>query len=98
MENSVDSEQDNNQADHIDVENIEYFTGASATYGKDNNFMDNFDHDTFSKECKENPYYPFASKLEWEFICWISQSHLSMALTNSLLSSSMVSITILIYV
>ena len=77
---------------------IEYFCRASATYRKDKNFMDKFDHDTFSEERKENPYYPFASKSEWEFVCWISQSHLSMALTNSLLSSSMVSITILIYV
>ena len=98
MESSVDSELDNNQAGHVDGENIEYFTGASTTYGRDNNFMDNFDHDTFSEERKENPYYPFASRSEWEFVCWISQSHLSMALTNSLLSSSMVSITILIYV
>ena len=41
-------------------------------------FMDNFDQDTHSK-CRDDwPFYPFASRMEWELACHLSTSGMSL--------------------
>ncbi|KAI6117937.1 hypothetical protein F5141DRAFT_1000268, partial [Pisolithus sp. B1] len=49
-------------------------------------FMDIFDADPFSSECQHNLYYLFSSKTEWQFASWLSNSGLSMAAIDKILS------------
>lgn len=57
----------------------ELYPGASVNYGRGHTFMDTFDADQFSFERQGNLFYPFASKAEWEFASWLTNSGLSMA-------------------
>ena len=55
----------------------EDFTGASVAYGTGETFMEKFDSDGFTEQRKDNPYYPFASKADWEmgsFLIWLRLS------------------------
>ncbi|KAI6004631.1 hypothetical protein EDD15DRAFT_2155283 [Pisolithus albus] len=64
----------------------EFYPGASANYGRGYTFMDTFDADPFSSECQHNLFYPFSSKTEWQFASWLSNSGLSMAAIDEILS------------
>ena len=57
----------------------EFFPGASHTFGSGQTFMDIFDNDMFSEQREQFPYYPFASKDEWELASFLLRSGLSMA-------------------
>ena len=46
-------------------------------------------------QCRENIFYPWASKQEWAFTSWLLRSHLSMAAIDSLLSLDIVSTYVL---
>ena len=53
--------------------------------------MDEFDRDQYAGEWRENLYYLFASKDEWEVVAFLLRSDLSMASIDSLLSLNLVS-------
>ena len=57
----------------------EFFPGASHTFGSGQTFIDIFDNDKFSEQREQFPYYPFASKDEWELASFLLRSGLSMA-------------------
>jgi hypothetical protein len=58
---------------------------AARVYGKGHTFMDVFDADEYANQRKENLYYPFASKQDWEMGSWLLQSGLSMAAIDQFL-------------
>lgn len=55
-------------------------------------FMDKFDRDRFAEERKQNLYYPFADRDDWEMGYWLLNSGLSMAAINKFLSLKLVSL------
>jgi hypothetical protein len=57
----------------------EFYPGASKIFGSGPTFIDNFDNDEFSEERQAHPYYPFASKDEWQMASFLLRSGLSMA-------------------
>jgi hypothetical protein len=69
----------------------EDFTGASGVYGTGKSFMGNFDSDSFAEQRKENLYYPFASKVDWEMASFLLRSRMSMAMINDFLKLGHVS-------
>ena len=72
---------------------VEEFPGAAKIFqvGEQNTFLHKFDQDPFSNERRENLYYPFASRMDWEFGLWLTRSGLSLAAVDSLLSLDLVS-------
>ncbi|KAG6826751.1 hypothetical protein H0H92_014591, partial [Tricholoma furcatifolium] len=52
------------------------YQGASRVYEGGNTFMDSFNSDKFNEERKDNLYYPFASKDEWELSSFLMESGL----------------------
>ena len=73
---------------------VEEFPGAAKIFpGERKTFLGTFDSDTFSNECRSNPYYPFASRPDWEFGLWLIRSGLSLAAVDSLLSLGLVSLS-----
>ncbi|KAH7917703.1 hypothetical protein BV22DRAFT_1135188 [Leucogyrophana mollusca] len=77
------------QEQHGDVEEV--FVGAGGIYGYGSTFMDQFDMDENASLRKENIYYPFASRQDWEIASWLLRSGLSMGAINSFLSLELVS-------
>lgn len=67
------------------------FCDASKTYGTGLTFMDQFDRDSFAPERKDHPYFPFASRDEWELASFLLRSNLSMSATDTFLKLKMVS-------
>ncbi|KAI6026101.1 hypothetical protein BKA83DRAFT_4050307 [Pisolithus microcarpus] len=53
-------------------------------------FMDKFFADEYSELRKENIFYPFASREDWQIASWLLRSHLSMAAIDSFLSLELV--------
>jgi hypothetical protein len=47
------------------------FPGAGQTFGKSPGFMEVFDSDVHADMRKENIYYPFTSKGEWEIASFL---------------------------
>lgn len=54
-------------------------------------FMDKFDRDQFCEERRQNLYYPFANRDDWEMAYWLLNSGLSMTSINKFLSLRLVS-------
>jgi len=69
----------------------EDFTGAAKVYGAGETFMQKFDSDKFAEERKENVYYPFASKVDWETAAFLLRSRMSMAIIDDFLNLEAVS-------
>ena len=70
---------------------VEEFPGAAKVFpGERQTFLGAFDNDSFSNERRSNSYYPFASRLDWEFGLWLTRSGLSLAAVDSLLSLELV--------
>lgn len=67
------------------------YDGAAAVYGQGPTFMDNFDNDQYASIRKDQLYYPFASRAEWEFACFLMESSLSMAALDRFLKLELVS-------
>jgi hypothetical protein len=76
---------------------VEFFPLAGATYGPGTDFMSKFNADTHSEERKDNLWYPFASKGEWELAFWLSRSGLSMALIDSFLTLQLVHAILILF-
>ena len=68
----------------------EYYEGCSEAFPGGKTFMDVFETDQYSEERKENLYFPFASREEWQFASWLLRSRLSLAAIDSLLSLDLV--------
>ena len=63
---------------------MDYFEGASATYGAGETLLLRFDKDQYLEQRCSNPYYPFASSKDWMEANFLSKSRLSMALDEYL--------------
>lgn len=70
----------------------DHFPGAGQTFGKSPGFMEVFDSDVHADMRKENIYYPFASKGEWEIASFLERCGLSMNWIDELLCLSKVCI------
>ena len=73
--------------------NLEYYPGASSTYGQGTTFMSEFFTDKYAHLRHENIFYPFASKEDWQLGSWLLRSGLSMAAMDGFLSLELVSIS-----
>ncbi|KAG6370388.1 hypothetical protein JVT61DRAFT_12109 [Boletus reticuloceps] len=69
---------------------METFEGCSTAFPGSKSFMDNFRQDKYAAEQRENLYFPFASREEWQFTSWLLQLCLSLSAINSLLSLDIV--------
>jgi uncharacterized C2H2 Zn-finger protein len=69
----------------------EMYRGASKIFGKGKTFMDEFDGDKFSEQRENCPYYPFASRDEWEVSSFLLGSNLSMASIDKFLKLKLAS-------
>ncbi|KAG1906124.1 uncharacterized protein F5891DRAFT_975575 [Suillus fuscotomentosus] len=68
----------------------EKYEGAGACYSEDGlTFLDVFDADEFAEYRKDNLFYPFASKEEWEVADYLLRSTLSMAAIDEFLKLHM---------
>ena len=70
----------------------DFYPEAAHVYGKGHTFMDVYDADKYTDKRKENLYYPFASKQDWEMGSWLLQSGLSMAAIDQFLHLQLVSL------
>ncbi|KAG1762201.1 hypothetical protein EDD22DRAFT_953354 [Suillus occidentalis] len=71
--------------------NVEVYEGAGTCYAGDGvTFLDLFDADEYAECRKENLFYPFASKEEWEVADFLLRSPLSMAAINQFLELPMI--------
>ncbi|KAG2352145.1 hypothetical protein BDR07DRAFT_1315068 [Suillus spraguei] len=69
------------------------YEGAGTCYAQDGvTFLDLFDADEYAEHRKENLFYPFASREEWEVANFLLCSPLSMAAINQFLGLPMVCI------
>ncbi len=64
---------------------------AGANFGDGQHILEKISLDEFVKQRKENLYYPFANKDDWEVAAWLSKSGLSMADIDSFLKLAFVS-------
>lgn len=71
---------------------IQEYEGAAKEYGCGATFMQSFDSDQYAQERKENLFYPFASRDEWELAAFLLRSDLSMSSIDSFLSLKLVSV------
>ncbi|KAJ4479912.1 hypothetical protein C8R41DRAFT_869220 [Lentinula lateritia] len=55
-----------------------HFPGAGKVVSYGATYLDGFNDDCFSEERKENLYYPFSSRPEWEMASFLLSSSLSM--------------------
>ena len=88
-----DAISDDNPRPDIQTSNhyhIDEYSGSAMVFGSGRNFMDKFDADQFSSERMEQPYYPFASRDEWELASYLLRSSLSMAAIDQLLKLELV--------
>ncbi|KAG2750291.1 hypothetical protein P692DRAFT_20729847 [Suillus brevipes Sb2] len=70
---------------------IDWFRGASQSYGTGHTFLDLFNSDENSAYHARNLYYPFGGRKDWELASWLLHSGLSMGKIDSFLSLEMVS-------
>ncbi|KAG2079616.1 uncharacterized protein F5147DRAFT_784918 [Suillus discolor] len=70
---------------------VEVYEGTGTCYAQDGvTFLDLFDADEYAECRKENLFYPFASKEEWEVADFLLHSPLSMAAINQFLELPMI--------
>ena len=69
---------------------VEIYRNASAIFGNGDMFMDLFDKDPHSNKRKDNFYYPFASRQEWEVALYLLRSSLRMAELDKFLKLELV--------
>jgi hypothetical protein len=68
----------------------EIYHNVSEIFGHGDTFMDLFDKDPHSDKRKDNLYYPFASRQEWEVALYLLRSSLSMAELDKFLKLELV--------
>jgi len=74
----------------------ESYPGAARTFGRGATFMNVFDADIHAETRKQYPYYPFASKEEWQLAAFLLRSDLSMNSIDKFLKLDLVSNILLI--
>lgn len=67
-----------------------HFPQAGKTFGYGANFMSAFDADVHAGERDMLPFYPFASKNEFELASWISRAGISMKLQDEFFNLKLV--------
>ncbi|KAG1870495.1 hypothetical protein C8R48DRAFT_670848 [Suillus tomentosus] len=76
--------------DEGELSEVEMYEGAGTCYARDGvTFLDLFDADKYAEHRKENLFYPFASREEWEVADFLLCSPLSMAAINQFLGLPM---------
>lgn len=70
---------------------IVYHPHAGKTYSYGSTFLDTFNRDPFAEHRKENIYYPFASRVDWEVALFLLRSPLSKAEIDRFLKLGLVS-------
>ena len=70
---------------------FETYPGAAQTFGRAATFMDLFDADPHSNKRRDHPYYPFASRGEWQLASFLLCSDLSMNAIDKFLKLELVS-------
>ncbi|KAG2353339.1 hypothetical protein BDR07DRAFT_1496432 [Suillus spraguei] len=77
--------------DEGELSEVEMYEGAGTCYAQDGvTFLDLFDADEYAECRKENLFYPFASREEWEVADFLLCSPLSMAAINQFLGLPMI--------
>ncbi|KAG2058765.1 hypothetical protein BDR06DRAFT_980181 [Suillus hirtellus] len=77
-------------AGNLPSNNKEWYEGAAKCYSQDGfTFLDLFNADEYVECRKENLFYPFASREEWEVADFLPHSALSMAAIDTFLQLSM---------
>jgi hypothetical protein len=71
----------------------ESYEGAAKVYGKGETFLERFGRDEQAQHRSENPYFPLASRDEWEFTNVLLRMHCSQAEKTELLNTGLVSFT-----
>lgn len=66
----------------------ETYPSAAKTYGKGRTIMQEIDEDNSVPEAKNNVYYPFTSRQDFEMGAWLSQSNVSMSQIDDFLKLS----------
>jgi hypothetical protein len=74
----------------------EEFADVAPAWEAGETFMGKFDLDDFADQRKENLYYPFASKEDWELAAFLLRSGMSMALIDDFLKLQIVSLFALV--
>lgn len=69
---------------------VEAYEGCSEAFPGGKSFLENFRQDRHAAERRNNLYYPFASREEWEFASWLLRSRLSISAIDSLLGLDIV--------
>ncbi|KAI9569832.1 hypothetical protein HD554DRAFT_2037830 [Boletus coccyginus] len=62
---------------------VEMYEGCSEAFPWGRTFMDEFWRDKHAAEQRENLYFPFTSREEWQFASWLLRSRLSLSAINS---------------
>lgn len=70
------------------------YPGASRIYGPGTTFMNKFDNDQHADQRRQNIYYPFSSRSDWQLGAWLLRSHLSMESIDQFLKLDLVSLPI----
>lgn len=70
----------------------EYYPDPPLAYQDGYTFLNLFDSDENSVHCKNNLYYPFSGRRDWQVAAWLLRSGLSMSKIDSFLSLEMVSV------
>lgn len=70
---------------------LEMYPGAAQTFGHGKTLMDIFDADCHADQRTQFPYYPFASKAEWDLASFLLRSDLSMNSIDKFLKLELVS-------
>ena len=65
---------------------VEAYPNASQVYGRGETFMEVFDADVNAENRKDNLYYPFASRQEWQMASFLLRSSLSITAVDEFLS------------
>lgn len=78
------------QEEPTPVSHCDHFPEASRTFGKAQSFMDQFDADRHANERKDNLYFPWASKGDYELGAWLLRAGLSMQAINEFLALELV--------
>jgi hypothetical protein len=69
---------------------VEAYPNASQVYGRGETFMEIFDADINAENRRDNLYYPFASRQEWQMASFLLRSSLSMDAIDEFLSLELV--------
>jgi len=64
--------------DHTAMPIVDSHPNTPSIYPGGTTFMDQFADDQYSTHQKENLYYPFMSRADWQLASWLLRSHLSM--------------------